>query len=66
MGNTVPDNYLDSPSVSLPCDFSFEGLPIGLQVTAKPYQAQMALSGTRAYKREIDSHIHSSALDTAG
>ncbi|MDP7668501.1 MAG: amidase [Rhodospirillales bacterium] len=65
MGNTMPGNYLDLPGVSLPCGFSSEGLPIGLQVMAKPFQEHMALRVAQAYERETDWHTQRPALNWA-
>ena len=66
MGNTMPGNYLDLPGVSIPCGFSSDGLPIGLQVMAKPFQEHMALRVARAYERETEWHTHRPQLDWAG
>ena len=66
IGNTSPGNFLDLPAVSLPCGFSSEGLPIGLQVMAKPFQEHMALRVARAYERETDWHTRRPELDWAG
>ena len=66
MGNTMPGNYLDLPGVSIPCGFSSDGLPIGLQVMAKPFQEHMALRVARAYERETEWHTHRPELDWAG
>ena len=66
MGNTMPGNYLDLPGVSLPCGFSADGLPIGLQVMAKPFQERMALRVARAYERETGWHSRRPDLDWAG
>ncbi len=65
MGNTAATNYLDLPGVSLPCGFSSEGLPIGLQILAKPFQEQTALRVARAYERETDWHTRRPDLEWA-
>jgi aspartyl-tRNA(Asn)/glutamyl-tRNA(Gln) amidotransferase subunit A len=39
--NTAPFSSLFWPSVSVPCGFSSEGLPIGMQISARP-QADLA------------------------
>jgi len=66
MGNTTPGNYLDLPGVSLPCGFSTDGLPIGLQVMAKPFGERMALRVACAYERETGWHSRRPDLDWAG
>ena len=65
MGNTMPINWLNLPGVSLPCGFTEEGLPIGLQVIAKPFEEQMALRVARAYERETDWNARRPALGWA-
>lgn len=49
-------NILDLCGVSLPCGFSSDGLPIGLQVYAKPFCEDMALRVAHAYERATDWH----------
>ncbi len=66
MGNTMPGNYLNLPGVSLPCGFSSDGLPIGLQVMAKPFQEHMALRVAQAYERETEWHTRHPDLGWAG
>jgi aspartyl-tRNA(Asn)/glutamyl-tRNA(Gln) amidotransferase subunit A len=39
---TIPANLAGIPSISIPCGFSKEGLPIGLQLIGKP-QGELAL-----------------------
>jgi aspartyl-tRNA(Asn)/glutamyl-tRNA(Gln) amidotransferase subunit A len=43
-------------AVSLPCGFTDEGLPIGLMITAKPFQEDMALRVAQAYEQATDWH----------
>ncbi len=35
--NTRPINYMGLPSVSIPCGFDGDGLPIGFQIQGRPF-----------------------------
>ena len=49
-------NVLGLCGVSVPCGFTSEGLPIGLAVTAKPFDEPMALRVAHAYERATAWH----------
>jgi aspartyl-tRNA(Asn)/glutamyl-tRNA(Gln) amidotransferase subunit A len=49
-------NILDLCGVSLPCGFSKDGLPIGLQVYARPFREDLALRAAYAYEQATDWH----------
>ena len=49
-------NVLGLCGVSVPCGFTSEGLPIGLTVTAKPFDEGMALRVAHAYERATSWH----------
>jgi aspartyl-tRNA(Asn)/glutamyl-tRNA(Gln) amidotransferase subunit A len=49
-------NLFGLSAVSLPCGFTAEGLPIGLMITAKPFQEEMALRVAQAYEQATDWH----------
>jgi aspartyl-tRNA(Asn)/glutamyl-tRNA(Gln) amidotransferase subunit A len=51
-------NLCGYPTISLPCGFSTNpaGLPIGLQITAKPFQDALALAVAHAYESATDWH----------
>ena len=66
MGNTTSANYLNLPGVSLPCGFSADGLPIGLQIMAKPFQERTVLRIAHVYQRETDWHTRRPDLGWAG
>jgi aspartyl-tRNA(Asn)/glutamyl-tRNA(Gln) amidotransferase subunit A len=40
---TVFANYFGLPAISVPCGFDDDGLPIGLQVVAKPWDDAVVL-----------------------
>jgi aspartyl-tRNA(Asn)/glutamyl-tRNA(Gln) amidotransferase subunit A len=49
-------NYLDTCAISLPAGFSREGLPIGMQLIAKPWQENLLLRTAQAYQQLTDWH----------
>jgi aspartyl-tRNA(Asn)/glutamyl-tRNA(Gln) amidotransferase subunit A len=49
-------NLFGLSAVSLSCGFTAEGLPIGLMITAKPFQEEMALRVAQAYEQATDWH----------
>ena len=60
--NTRPFNYLGIPTVSVPCGFDDRGLPMGLQLSARPFAEGRALQAADAYQRETDWHARLPAL----
>ncbi len=54
--NTRPFNYLGLPSMSVPCGFDPNGLPIGLQITGRPFAEAAVLQAADAYQRDTDWH----------
>ena len=55
--NTGIGNLLGLCAVSLPCGFTANGLPIGLQVYAKPFQEPMALRVAYAFEQATQWHL---------
>jgi aspartyl-tRNA(Asn)/glutamyl-tRNA(Gln) amidotransferase subunit A len=51
LGNTAPFSLLFWPSVSVPCGFTTEGLPVGLQISARPGADPLVLQVARAYEQ---------------
>ncbi|NOZ39832.1 MAG: Asp-tRNA(Asn)/Glu-tRNA(Gln) amidotransferase subunit GatA [Planctomycetes bacterium] len=51
---TVSANLAGLPGVSLPCGFSSSGLPIGLQLQAKPLAEETLLRGAHMYQKATD------------
>jgi aspartyl-tRNA(Asn)/glutamyl-tRNA(Gln) amidotransferase subunit A len=49
---TAPFNLTGLPAVSIPCGFSQEGLPIGLQLVAGAWKEARLLQAARAFERE--------------
>lgn len=48
---TIPCNIAGLPGISVPCGFSSEGLPIGLQVLGKPFDEGSVLHVAHAYEQ---------------
>jgi aspartyl-tRNA(Asn)/glutamyl-tRNA(Gln) amidotransferase subunit A len=53
---TVSANLAGVPAVSLPCGFSDDGLPLGLQLTGRPFEEATLLRVADAYQRETTWH----------
>ncbi len=54
--NTRPINYLGLPSVSAPCGFDSNGLPIGFQIQGRPFAEARILAIADAFQRDTDWH----------
>jgi Asp-tRNA(Asn)/Glu-tRNA(Gln) amidotransferase A subunit family amidase len=54
--NTYPFSSLWWPSVSVPCGFTREGLPVGLQISAAPGADHVALRLAHAYEQASEWH----------
>ena len=53
---TRPHNICGIPTVSIPCGFSSDGLPIGMQLAARPFEDALALQVAYAYEQATDWH----------
>ena len=51
---TYPFNLTGLPSISLPCGFDRDDMPIGMQIAAKPFDELTALRVAHAYERTHD------------
>ena len=54
--NTAPWNLYGCPAISLPCGFSRDGLPVGLQLVGAPGADDLVLAAAQAYQRATDWH----------
>jgi len=54
--NTQPFSILYWPSVSVPCGFTREGLPVGMQISGKPGSDTTVLRLAHAYERATEWH----------
>lgn len=53
---TAPFNLTGLPSLSLPCGFTASGLPLGLQITARPWADEKVLQAALAYEQSTGWH----------
>ncbi len=53
---TIPANLAGTCAMSLPCGFSRDGLPIGLQLIGKPFDEATLLRTARAYEQATEWH----------
>ena len=61
--NTIAVNILDLCAVSLPCGFTRDGLPIGLQLIGHPRDEARGLRLARAFEQATDYNLLAPALD---
>lgn len=54
LGNTAPFSLLFWPSVTVPCGFTSEGLPVGLEISAGPGADELILQVAQAFERATD------------
>ena len=59
---TISVNLAGTPAVSLPCGFSQEGLPIGLQLIGRPFDEAGLLAAAYAYEQSTDFHLRRPTL----
>jgi len=60
--NTAPWNLLGLPSISIPCGFTAEGLPIGMQITGAAGRDDTVLALAEAYQKTTDWHTRRPAV----
>ena len=53
---TIPANLAGLPAMSIPCGFSSGGLPVGLQIMAKPFDEEMIFRVAYAFEQSTDFH----------
>jgi aspartyl-tRNA(Asn)/glutamyl-tRNA(Gln) amidotransferase subunit A len=54
---TIPANLAGIPGISIPCGFSKEGLPIGMQIFTKHFEEKKLLQIAYTFERETDFHL---------
>jgi len=60
--HTIPVNLAGIPAISIPCGFSHEGLPIGLQVMGKHFDEGMLLRVAYTFEQNTDYHLRKPSL----
>ncbi|MHB8993520.1 MAG: amidase, partial [Chloroflexota bacterium] len=58
-----PFSLLGWPTVSLPCGFSSEGMPISLQIVGKPFTEELILKVAHAFEQATDWHKRRPPVD---
>jgi len=53
---TISANLAGIPAISVPCGFTKKGLPVGLQILAKPFDEEMLLRMAYAYEQSTTWH----------
>ncbi|WP_047979593.1 Asp-tRNA(Asn)/Glu-tRNA(Gln) amidotransferase subunit GatA [Ornithinibacillus contaminans] len=53
---TIPVNLAGVPGISIPCGFSNEGLPIGLQIIGKHFDESTVFRAAHAFEQATDHH----------
>jgi aspartyl-tRNA(Asn)/glutamyl-tRNA(Gln) amidotransferase subunit A len=54
---TIPCNLAAIPGISIPCGFSSEGLPIGMQMLGRDWEEDRLISIAAAYQAITDYHL---------
>lgn len=60
-----PANVTGQPSVSVPCGFTEEGLPIGMQIIGRPFGDHAVLRMAEAYEAATGWHLRRPAIVSA-
>jgi len=55
---TAPFNLTGLPAVTIPCGFSSQGLPIGLELVARPWDDGVLLATAAYFQSATDWHQH--------
>ncbi|HIM38137.1 MAG TPA: amidase [Dehalococcoidia bacterium] len=53
---TGPFNLAGTPALTLPCGFSSDDMPMGIQIVGKPFAEEMVLKVAYAYEQNTDWH----------
>ncbi len=59
---TIPCNLAGLPGISLPCGFTAEGLPIGLQILGNHFQEEKILRAAFSFEQNTDYHLRKPPL----
>jgi aspartyl-tRNA(Asn)/glutamyl-tRNA(Gln) amidotransferase subunit A len=53
---TISVNLAGIPAISVPCGFTKQGLPVGLQIMAKPFNEELLFKSAHAFEQSTDWH----------
>lgn len=59
---TIPANLSGIPGISIPCGFTQQGLPIGLQILGKHFCEETILRAAYSFEQNTDFHLREPAL----
>ena len=59
---TISANLAGIPAISIPCGFTKKGLPVGLQILAKPFNEEMLFRVAYAYEQNTPWHLEKPKL----
>jgi aspartyl-tRNA(Asn)/glutamyl-tRNA(Gln) amidotransferase subunit A len=59
---SYPFNMTGQPAASVPCGFTDEGLPVGLQIVGRAYEEATVLRAARAYETAHPFHLQRPSL----
>lgn len=59
---TNPFNVTGSPAIAVPCGFSRNGLPLGLQLAGRPFADGLVLAAAHAYERAAKWYLRTPSL----
>ncbi|MEI6125568.1 MAG: Asp-tRNA(Asn)/Glu-tRNA(Gln) amidotransferase subunit GatA [Pseudomonadota bacterium] len=59
---TIPTNLAGLPGISLPCGFSENGLPIGLQIIGNLFEEEKVLRGAYCFEQHTQWHLRKPSL----
>lgn len=59
---TIPANMAGIPAISVPCGFSADGLPIGLQMMAKPFDEETIFRAAYTFEQSTEHHLRKPKL----
>jgi aspartyl-tRNA(Asn)/glutamyl-tRNA(Gln) amidotransferase subunit A len=53
---TISANLAGLPAISIPCGFTSKGLPVGLQILARPFNEEMLFRVAYTYEQNTEWH----------
>jgi aspartyl-tRNA(Asn)/glutamyl-tRNA(Gln) amidotransferase subunit A len=62
--STYPFSMANTPALSVPCGYTQDGLPMAMQIAAKPFDESMVFRVGHAFERATDWHRRHPDLDT--
>jgi aspartyl-tRNA(Asn)/glutamyl-tRNA(Gln) amidotransferase subunit A len=61
--HTIPVNLAGIPAITIPCGFSHENLPIGVQMMGKHFDEGILLRVAYTFERNTDFHLKKAPID---